>query len=205
MKTAILGGTGKLGSAIAIRLSRSGHDVTIGSRDISKAVQAAKSLEQGVAGASNAEAAAWCEAAFVAAPYSGHRLLLESVKQELRGKIIIDATVPLDPANLLQVKTESGKSAAEEAAAIIPDGHVFAAFQTISHHVLGRPDSTPDVLVAGGGRKSEVVDLIRSMNLKPIDAGSLEIAGHFERLTALLLSINRANKVRESGIKITGI
>ena len=33
----------------------------------------------------------------------------------------------------------------------------------------------------------------------------LEIAGHLERMTALLLSINKANKVKESGLKITGI
>ena len=34
---------------------------------------------------------------------------------------------------------------------------------------------------------------------------ALEVAGHLERMTALLLSINKANKVKESGIKITGI
>jgi predicted dinucleotide-binding enzyme len=54
-------------------------------------------------------------------------------------------------------------------------------------------------------RKSEVMELIRSKELRPIDAGPLEIAGHLERMTVLLLSINKANKVKESGIQITGI
>ena len=49
------------------------------------------------------------------------------------------------------------------------------------------------------------MELIRSMALRPIDAGPLEVAGHLERMTVLLLSINKANKVKESGIQITGI
>src|SRR5262245_14985046 len=37
MKIAILGGTGKLGLGLAIRLSHTGHEVTIGSRQAGKA------------------------------------------------------------------------------------------------------------------------------------------------------------------------
>jgi predicted dinucleotide-binding enzyme len=72
--------------------------------------------------------------------------------------------------------------------------------------VLLHPEISHDVLVAGGAiRKPDVMELIRSMHLHPIDAGPIEVAGHLERMTVLLLSINRANKVKESGIKITGI
>ena len=139
-------------------------------------------------------------------PYAAHRTLLEPLKEPLDHKLIIDATVPIDPANILQIKTESGKSAAEEAAAIVAGANVFAAFQTISHRILRQPDLQHDVLVAGGSqRKSGVMDLIRSMQLNPIDAGPIEVAGHLERMTVLLLSINKANKIKESGIKITGI
>ena len=53
--------------------------------------------------------------------------------------------------------------------------------------------------------KSEVMELIRSMALRPIDAGPIEVAGHLERMTVLLLSVNKANKVKDSGIQITGI
>ena len=61
-------------------------------------------------------------------------------------------------------------------------------------------------LVAGGmNRKADVMNLIRSLKLRPVDAGPVEIAGHLERMTVLLLSINKANKVKESGIEITGI
>jgi NADPH-dependent F420 reductase len=206
MKIAILGGTGKLGLGFATRLSNAGHELVIGSRDAGKAEEAAKSAGAAVRGMTNAGAAAWCETAMLSVPYASHGALLESLKDHLRGKIIIDATVPIDPANLLQIKTESGKSAAEETAAIVGTASVFAAFQTVSHRVLRHLGASHDVLVAGGAaRKSEVMDLIRSMALKPIDAGPIEVAGHLERMTVLLLSINKANKAKESGIQITGI
>jgi NADPH-dependent F420 reductase len=206
MKIAILGGSGKLGLGLAIRLGNTGHELVIGSRDAGRAAEAAKSTGAAVRGATNGDAAAWCETALVSVPYSSHRALLEPIKEQLQGKIIIDATVPIDPANLLRIQTESGKSAAEETAAIVGTANVFAAFQSISHRVLRHLDLSHDVLVAGGtARKSEVMELIRSMSLHPIDAGPIEIAGHLERMTVLLLSINKANKVKESGIKITGI
>lgn len=205
MKIAILGGTGKLGLGLAMRLDKTGHEVIVGSRDASKAAEAAGSIGGRVQGMSNIDAAAAAEVAFIAIPYSGHRALLDSVRQQLENKIVIDTTVPIDPANLLQVKTESGRSAAEETAAAVPGAHVFAAFQTVSHRVLRNLETSHDVLVAGGEKKSSVMDLIRSMQMKPVDAGPLEITGHLERMTTLLLSINKANKVKESGIKITGI
>jgi NADPH-dependent F420 reductase len=206
MKIAIVGGTGKLGLGLAIRLSNAGHELVIGSRDAGRAEEAAKSTGAAVRGATNVDAAAWCETALLSVPYGSHRALLESLRDQLGGKILIDATVPIDPANLLQIKTESGKSAAEEAAAIAGTAQVFAAFQTISHRVLRHAGVSHDVLVAGGAaRKSEVMELIRSMALQPIDAGPIEVAGHLERMTVLLLSINKANKVKESGIQIIGI
>src|SRR5262249_9743124 len=177
MKIAILGGTGKLGLGLAIRLSHTGHEVTIGSRQAGKAEEAAKATGVAVRGVTNDEAAAWCDLALLSVPYASHRSVLEPLKGQLRGKLIIDATVPIDPANLLQIKTESGTSAAEETAKIIGTPDVFAAFQTISHRVLRHPEIVHDVLVAGGAaRKSEVMELIRSMALRPIDAGPLEVA-----------------------------
>jgi NADPH-dependent F420 reductase len=206
MKLAILGGTGKLGLGLAFRLVRTGNEVLIGSRDAAKAVEAARSIDDRIVGTSNLDAAARCELAFISIPYAGHALLLQPLAEQLNNKMVIDTTVPIDPSNMLQIRTESGKSAAEETSSLIPGAEVFGAFHTISHRVLRHSDGTHDVLVAGGPtRKSEVMELIRTMGLRPIDAGALVIAGHLERMTVLLLSINKANKVKESGIKITGI
>src|SRR4030095_15166507 len=179
MKIAILGGTGKLGLGLAVRLSHTGHEVSIGSRQAGKAEEAAKAAGAAVRGGTKGETAAWCDIALLSVPYSSHRSVLEPLKGQLRGKVIIDATVPIDPANLLQIKTESGTSAAEEAAKIIGTRDVFAAFQTISHRVLRHTDISHDVLVAGGAaRKSEVMELIRLNAFPPISAGPSQLSRH---------------------------
>jgi predicted dinucleotide-binding enzyme len=85
MKIAILGGTGKLGLALALRLSTSGHEAAIGSRVAAKAQEAARSAS-GVRGLTNLDAAMWCDAALVSVPYSGHRVLFESLKERFTKK-----------------------------------------------------------------------------------------------------------------------
>jgi 8-hydroxy-5-deazaflavin:NADPH oxidoreductase len=179
----------------------------IGSRDAAKARDAASSVSESVRSGTNAEAAVWCDAAVVSVPYHTHTSLLTPLKTALEGKLVIDATVPIDPANLLQTRTETGKSAAEETADILGNPDVFAAFQTVSHHILRNPEARNyDVLIGGPDtRKDKIIELIRSMNLRPINAGPLAIAPHLERMTLLLISINKANKVKESGIKVTGV
>ena len=191
MKIAILGGSGKLGRGLAARLHS--QEVLIGSRDPSKGVP-------------YREASAGCDLAIITVPYSAQQDLLASLKVELTGKIVIDAIVPLNPSDPTQIRTATGMSAAEEAAEAIPGAHVFAAFQTVSHRVLMRPEAVTDILVAGGSVGREVVlDLIRTMNLRPVSAGALVMAASIERLTALLISINKTNKVKESSIRIDGL
>jgi predicted dinucleotide-binding enzyme len=62
-----------------------------------------------------------------------------------------------------------------------------------------------EICSRGRERKQETMELIHALKLNPIDVGPIEVAGHLERITVLLLSINKANKVKESRIKITGI
>jgi NADPH-dependent F420 reductase len=206
MKVAIIGGTGKLGLGLAARLSRTHHEVMIGSREVSKAEEAARAAGARVSGAANAVAAQWSDLAFIAIPYSGRSALLEPLREQLQEKIVIDATVPMDPADPFQTKTESGQSAAEETAAALTGAEVFAAFQTVSHRVLRQYDVSYDVLVAGPpARKPEVTQLIRDMEFRPVDAGPLGSAGLLERMTLLLLSINKANKVKEASFKVVGV
>jgi len=206
MKIAIVGGTGKLGMGFVARFEKTTYEIAIGSRDLTKAREAAASVENRVRSMTNAEAASWCNIAIITVPYAAHEATLKPLTRELADKIIIDTTVPLNPKDLFQTATKSGKSAAEEAQELIDGAHVFAGFHTISHRILRKPEEVQDVLVAGQtDHKTDVIHLIRSINLRPIDTGPLEAARVLERMTALLISINRQNNVKESGLRVTGI
>jgi predicted dinucleotide-binding enzyme len=53
--------------------------------------------------------------------------------------------------------------------------------------------------------KTIVSDLGRSMGLRALDVGPLTNAGPVEGITALLATINRRYKLKNSGITITGL
>src|SRR4030067_3077444 len=98
---AILGGTGREGGGLASRGAKAGYHVVIGSRTPDKAERVAaeinEPLEQpAVQGMENALAADKCDIAVLSVPYAAHRSTLEGLRQPLRGKILIDVTVPID-------------------------------------------------------------------------------------------------------------
>ena len=73
----VIGGTGKLGAALARRWAKAGLRVAIGSRDAGKAAEAAAALaaESGaeVGSGSNAEVAARAELIVVSVPFASRR------------------------------------------------------------------------------------------------------------------------------------
>ena len=207
MKITVIGGTGKLGQGLAARALAAGHDVIIGSRDAGRAADVSQAIDTRIRGMSNADAANGCDMAILSVPYSAHRQTIEPLTALLAGKLVIDATVPIDPENPKQVRTESGRSAAEEAGEIFGGKTaVFAAFQTVSYHALRDRDVTTDVLVAGPrDRKDEVLALIEGFGLHPVYAGPLSSARYLEQMTLLLIAVNRQYRVKDAGLQIVGI
>lgn len=215
MKIALIGGTGQEARGLALRLARIGEEVIIGSRDQAKAERKAAELNQElnqplVRGLENPAAVAAADLAILTIPYSGHGATLPSLIEPLTNKILIDATVPLDPTNIRQLARPSELSAAEEAQRILgPSVRVVAAFQNISSHALRDPSAEIDcdVLVCGDEKeaKSLVMDLIERLQMRALDAGPLKMARSVEHITPLLLSLNRRYKSKHAGIRITGI
>lgn len=220
MDVAIIGGTGEEGFGLALRLGRAGHHVVIGSRSQEKgearAGEARELLGEGadVTGTTN-EAAAASEFVFVTVPFAGQAEIYRAIKPHVAdGAIVCDATSPLATAvggKAWHVVRPWHGSAAEQAAAILDPGvRVTAAFHTIAAetlHALDEPMDT-DVLVCGddGEAKSVVGGLIEQIpDLRWVDCGLLSQARITETLTALLISINRAHKVRGAGFRITGL
>ena len=211
---AVLGGTGKEGKGLAYRWAKAGYRVIIGSRTRDKAEATARDLNEMlgknlVEGQQNIDAAKQADILVLTVPYSAHKSTLESIKDAAQGKIFIDVTVPLVPPKVTKVQMPKAGSAAQEAQEILGDNvSVVAAFQNISHeHLFDDHPINCDVLVTGKGKAArlEVLKLVKAAGMKGWDAGVIENAAVVEGMTSLLIYINKQNKVKSAGIKITGI
>ena len=207
----VLGGTGEQGRGLARRLALAGHPVVLGSRDPERAASIAAELGlSNVSGASNEEAAG-CPVVIVAVPYAGHRDLLLQLRSQLAGKVVIDCVNPLgfDKQGAYALEVPDG-SAALEAAAVLPDSLVAAAFHHVSAVLLLDPAVDrldTDVLVLGEDRA--VTDLVQQLveripGMRGVYAGRLRNARQVEALTANLISVNRRYKAH-AGIRVTDI
>jgi 8-hydroxy-5-deazaflavin:NADPH oxidoreductase len=216
---AIIGATGALGFGLTLRWGRAGVPVVLGSRDASRAAEAADracaALPDGrFEGYENAEAAGKADVVLLSVPFRSQSETLTNLKQALRpGQLVIDATVPLAAAVSGRATRMLGVwqgSAAQQAQEMVPDGvRVVSALHTVSASSCGDLGHAldEDVLVCGDKRedKDRVIALIeRIEGLRAVDAGRLEMARITESLTALLISINVRHKAH-AGIKITGV
>ncbi len=214
MNIAILGGTGKEGAGLGVRWALAGHSVIIGSRDRERARAKAAELRErtgklAIMGESNAEAAKLGEVVVIALPSDGLATTLPEVREGCRGKVVISTVVPLTFGGPRLFTPPPAGSSAEEAQALLSDANVVAAFHHIAAHELS-DTAHPiecDLLLCGAdaGAKEAVSQLARSMGLRPIDVGPLSNAGPLEGITAVLATINRRYKLKDAGIKITGL
>ncbi len=213
---AILGGTGNEGPGLARLWAKSDqYKVIIGSRQTEKAKRVANELNEQlgqdlITGLANPEAAEAAEICVLTVPYSAHKPTLESLKEVLQGKILIDVTVPLKPPKVARVNIPAGMSAGQEAQAILGEGvRVVSAFQNVGAAHLAADEShiDCDVLICGDNKaaKTEAIALAEAAGMRGINAGPLQNAVVVEGLTSVLIGINIRHKVKGAGIKITGI
>ncbi|MFE9253757.1 NADPH-dependent F420 reductase [Streptomyces sp. NPDC006879] len=207
----VLGGTGDQGRGLAYRLARAGQKVIIGSRAVERAQSAALELGLGIEGADNAECARRSDIVIVAVPWEGHARTLQALRNELVGKLVVDCVNPLgfDKQGAYALKPEEG-SAAQQAAALLPDSRVTAAFHHLSA-VLLQDESLDaidtDVLVLGESRAD--TDLVQALagripGMRGVFAGRLRGAHQVEALVANLISVNRRHKAH-AGLRVTDI
>lgn len=214
-RIAVLGGTGDLGWGLALQLARAGYAVTIGSRQAEKAERAAQALlaeapDVSVDGAANPGAAAAADIVIMTVPYASQQPTLESVREQVQGKIFVDATVPLVPPKVMRVQLPEGGSAAKQTQALLGDGvRVVSAFQNVAaaHLRSGRlGDGECDVLVCGNDpdARQAVVELAEAIGLRAWHAGPIDNSAVAEGLTSVLIFLNKKYKLDGAGIRITG-
>lgn len=209
----VLGGTGEQGRGLAYRWASVGQRVILGSRDAHRAESAAKDLGDGlpVSGSSNDGCAAQADILVAAVPWAGHADLLTDLRNQLAGKIVVDCVNPLgfDKQGAYALEVPEG-SAAQQAAAILPDSRVVAAFHHISAVLLLDPAVVgldTDVLVLGDDR--EATDSVQALagrlpGVRGIYGGRLRNAHQVEAMTANLISMNRRYKAH-AGIRVTDL
>ena len=211
-KIAILGGTGKEGTGLALRWAHAGYDVIIGSRQLEKAEQAAQALNEKleietVIGLENSDAAQTADICVLTVVQKAHESALESLKEDLQGKILIDATVRIIFPDAKPPKQPSAGRIAQD---IVGDGvKVVAAFQNIPAKMLGKKlgeNLGIDVMVCADDLDAakEAIELTEAIGMGAYYAGGLDNAVVVEGLTALLISMNKFYKGTGS-IKIAGI
>ncbi|MFO8036938.1 MAG: NADPH-dependent F420 reductase [Anaerolineales bacterium] len=207
----IIGGTGKLGTGLAKRLVLKGYEVILGSRDEERAVETAEEINEDfnvdlVRGMLNPQAAQAGDINILSVVQSAHEAALNALKEDLRGKILVDATARITFPN----PTPPEPPSAPRRAQTLLGGEVpvVAAFQNIAAQSLADVDKEieSDVLVCADDQRSArtVMKVIEDLGMHAYYAGDLDAAIAVEGLTAILVNINRHNEIDHASIRITG-
>ncbi|MFY1637268.1 NADPH-dependent F420 reductase [Solwaraspora sp. WMMB335] len=214
----IIGGTGDQGRGLAYRFALAGQRVLIGSRDAARAAGAAEEIAvlpgvpAGViTGGGNDEVSSASDLVVIAVPWAGHEATVAALRESLAGKIVVDCVNPLgfDKHGPYALAVEHG-SAAQQAAALLPESRVCAAFNHVSAPLLADPAIDRidlDVLICAEDRDAAgVVAALaaRIAGMRGIYAGRLRNAHQIEAFTANLIAINKRYKAH-SGVRVTDL
>jgi hypothetical protein len=208
---AIVGGTGNLGGALAVRLGAPGVKIIIGSRDADKAKKAVETLKPSlrggeIEGMTNQAAVKGADFVVIAVPYEGHAQMVTDLKGQLAGKIVIDTVVPLNKGRPF---VPPAGSALQEAQQILAgEAPVVGALHNTSAVDLGDVDAPlGDVLVCGDNAdaKQKVMEIIKRIGARAFDGGAAGNAYVIEGLTGVIIYLNRKYKSKHGSIKIVGI
>jgi len=214
----IVGGTGDLGRGLAVRLAKAGYPLIIGSRNAEQAVSSAEAVSAvladrgiehpAISGADNVATAQQGDIVFVTVPFGAHQPTLESIRDAVQGKVVVDVTVPLVPPKVARVQLPAEGSAGQIAQTLLGEAvHVVSAFQNVAAaHLQADMEIPCDVLVTGNEKsaRQSVIDLIESMGMRGFHAGLINNAAAAEALTSILININKQYKTH-AGLRLTGI
>lgn len=205
MKIAIVGGTGAFGRALATRLSALGHEITVGSRDQTRAQEVAVVL--GVSGGGTNEEVVRDAELVVLAVQSSAAIDTARELAPAVGRtpvLCVASDIRFTPEGVFPGRNEG--SVAEDVAELV-EGPVVSGFQTLpAAHLAGPELLDEDALVCGDDLASKelVLDLAAKMvSGRALDAGPLANSRALEGLTAIILHLNKRYRVL-GGLRITG-
>ena len=197
MKVAIIGGTGTMGMALARHLSGE-YEVTIGSRDPSRAAAAAAGI-RGASGADYKGASRAADVVIFTIPYVALGLVAD-LAEEASSKLVISVLNPMALEDGLMKYAPKGESAAEEMAHLLPHSRVATAFNNVPPRFF-KDDIVPpaDVLIAADSKETyeETAKIVASIReMRPLYVGPLFEARTVEAITPLLVNLARLNNTK---------
>lgn len=213
-RIAVIGGTGALGGGLALRWAEAGHTIVIGSRSAEKARDAASEIRDStgnhdVSGEDNRAAAAAADIVVLTVPFAHHRKTLAEIADAVRGKLVVDTTVPLVPPKVARVQLSDEWPIARTTQQTLGETvRVVSAFHNVAaaHLRDGIGANDGDVLVFGNKKDAReiVIGLANDLGLKAWHAGSIDNSVVGEALTSVLIFLNKCYKIDGAGIRITG-
>jgi 8-hydroxy-5-deazaflavin:NADPH oxidoreductase len=193
MKITIIG-AGNMGRGIGTRLVAGGNEVQLVDRDPAEAQALAAELGDAASAAAQDDAFDG-DVVVLAVYYPGAKDAVQQYREQLAGKVVVDITNPVELSTFDGLATPPGTSAAEEIAALVPEGTpVVKAFNTTFAGTLAAGEAAGqqlDVLIAGDDEdaKRKVAGLAEAGGLRSIDVGPLRRAQQLEQLGFLHMSL----------------
>ena len=210
---AILGGTGKEGPGLAMRWTKVGYPIIIGSRQEEKAQRVAKELNEKlgvdtIRGLQNNDAAREADICVLTVVQAAHQAAVTGLKGDLDGKILVDATARIEFRNPVPPGPLSAARIAQDI--LGQEVRVVAAFQNVPAHALkknlgGAIDADVMVCADDPDAAQQVIKLAEAGGMRAYLAGDLDTAVVIEGLTAVLINLNKNYGVRTASIGISGI
>ena len=191
MTTISIIGSGNMATAIGTRAAKHGHTIELMSRNTAKAQALADQIGNG-ATVGTFGARPMGDIVIVAVLYAGAVDAVAHYGDALAGKILVDITNPFN-ADGSGLVTTPGNSVSQQIAAAAPEGaHVMKAFNTIFGGVMAE-DKPMDAFFAGDGAegKTRVATFLQSLDMRPLDAGGLDMAHALEWAGILLVGVAR--------------
>lgn len=176
MRIGILG-SGVVGQALARGLPRHGHDVRIGTR---------KETVDDLPVGSPAEVVEGADLVFLSVAGTVAVEVAEGVREQLRGKVLVDTTNPLDfSSGGPGLFVGHSDSLGEQVQRAVPEAHVVKAYNTVGNTLMVDPDlpgGPPSMFIGGDSddAKAVVTGLLEATGWDVVDLGGIAASRYLE-------------------------
>lgn len=210
---AVIGATGKMGSALAKTLSKGNYRILLHSRETDKVQCLFNDIKNNHPYADveiiydYVEIGWEADVVILAVPYAAEKVVAEYIRTMVNQKVIVSVSNPWND-DYDELLTSPGISAAEELQKQLPNAKVIKAFNTVFSHDFYQPvvqDQKLDCFIAGNDEDALqlVYDMIKTAGFNPMIAGDLSMSRTLESMQVLLVQLTMQHNDKEiAGWKI---